>query len=437
MDDFGFYRANLVADGADFRDTVCPFSDDAANESEIANSLFHPEVNDYNDHLGRFISIYAGSVDTGGYRERGSSGGFTSWILTQLLEGNHVDAVIHVKPRLPTEGDKRLFKYGVSTSLQELHQGAKSHYYPVEMSEVLTHVRSTPGRYAIVGVPCFIKAIRLLSREEPLFRDRIIFTVGLFCGHLKSTGFAEMLAWQVGVHPDSLVEMDFRTKIEGRPSSSYAITATGKADGVIHRKTELTANLVGTDWGKGFFKYKACDFCDDLSAETADVSVGDAWLPKYVDDSRGTNVVIIRNASIAEIVKEGIARGTLRFEPLSTEDAVASQSANVRHRREDLPYRLHLEDLKKQWRPRKRLSASSQPLNLQRKIIQKLRIRYREQIPGHWNSAVKNNDFSVFLKLIQPLEKEYQVLYAPKQTLKQRAKSLLRKIKKMIINKRH
>lgn len=41
--------------------------------------------------------------------------------------------------------------------------------------------------------------------------------------------------------------------------------------------------------------YKACDFCDDVFAETADIALGDAWLPEYVQDGNGTNVVVTRN----------------------------------------------------------------------------------------------------------------------------------------------
>ena len=32
------------------------------------------------------------------------------------------------------------------------------------------------------------------------------------------------------------------------------------------------------DWGMGIFKLGACDYCDDIVGETADISFGDAWL---------------------------------------------------------------------------------------------------------------------------------------------------------------
>jgi coenzyme F420-reducing hydrogenase beta subunit len=76
--------------------------------------------------------------------------------------------------------------------------GAKSRYYPVELSGVLNEIRSRPGRYAVVGVPCFIKALHLVRAAEPVLAERIVLTLGLFCGHSKSARMAESFAWQMG-----------------------------------------------------------------------------------------------------------------------------------------------------------------------------------------------------------------------------------------------
>ncbi|MFM6343919.1 MAG: Coenzyme F420 hydrogenase/dehydrogenase, beta subunit C-terminal domain, partial [Dolichospermum sp.] len=89
------------------------------------------------------------------------------------------------------------FKYGVSSTIDQVMAGAKTRYYPVEMSQVLKIVREQPGRYAIIGVPCFIKAVRLLMIEDEIFHERIKFCIGLICGHLKSTQFAKQTSQQI------------------------------------------------------------------------------------------------------------------------------------------------------------------------------------------------------------------------------------------------
>ena len=86
----------------------------------------------------------------------------------------------------------------------------------------------------------------------------------------------------------------------------------------------------------GYFKYKACDYCDDVAGETADMSFGDAWLPKYSNDPKGTNIVISRNKILDKILKEDIKK----LDKLDPKDFVNSQLASFKHRRNGLQARL-------------------------------------------------------------------------------------------------
>ena len=169
---------------------------------------------------------------------------------------------------------------------------------------MISLIRNQTGRYAIVGIPCFIKSVRLLTRTDEVLKERIKFCIGLICGHLKSSRFAEMLAWECGISPQGLEAIDFRTKLDERAANHYGVTVTGIIDDKRVEKISPPVNeMFGTNWGFGFFKYKACDYCDDVVAETADVTIGDAWLPQYSNDSKGTNVVIVRNPIIKDIIE--------------------------------------------------------------------------------------------------------------------------------------
>lgn len=292
MGDDGRYRAE-PKDGADLDaegpyTAVCPFAG-GFDEDALSRMFLNSETAEIDPGIGAYRSVAAGHVQVDGFRDNGSSGGMTSWFLNRLLEEDEIDAVLHVKPGASTSD--RLFTFGVSETVDELNAGAKTRYYPVEMSGVLTHVLENPGRYAVVGVPCFIKAIRLSQVEQPVLRERIRFCVGLVCGHFKSTRFAEALAWEQGVEPSEIAAIDFRVKSEER-SDRYSVTVTG-SDGTT--ATTPTTELSVTDWGMGFFKYTACDYCDDVLGETADISFGDAWLPEFTPDPRGDNIVVARS----------------------------------------------------------------------------------------------------------------------------------------------
>lgn len=383
---------------------VCPFSEQVPNEDAIGMSLFSDSCGSNIDGLGYFRSIYGGHVTQEGFRERGSSGGFGSWILSELLETGAVDHVIHVRPTSPENNENLLFSYQISGSPQEIALGGKSKYYPVELSDALKEVRKLPGRYAIIGLPCFIKSIRLLQQNDPVIKERIRFCIGLVCGHLKSSGYAESLAWQAGITPDCLKHIDFRVKDNTDRADRYCTLAASGTD----QRIIPTKKLVGTDWGAGTFKYKACDFCDDVFAETADLVLGDAWLPKYVHDPLGTNLLVVRNKDLEQLLHVAAEDKRINITPLSTEEALASQDAGLRHRREGLSYRLHLENEAGHWTPPKRVSASSTRIPRHERRRQVMRTKMREVSHASFRKAKNAGDLAVYLDEFGTAYREYK-----------------------------
>ncbi|MGO4842824.1 Coenzyme F420 hydrogenase/dehydrogenase, beta subunit C-terminal domain, partial [Rhizobiaceae sp. 2RAB30] len=97
----------------------------------------------------------------------------------------------------------------------------------------------------VVGIPCFIKAVHLLSAEDAILRRRIAFTLGLFCGHMKSRRVVESFAWQMGGEAAAVRSVDFRAKNPERPANWYT-TELVLADGSVRRRDWW--NLVDGDW---------------------------------------------------------------------------------------------------------------------------------------------------------------------------------------------
>jgi coenzyme F420-reducing hydrogenase beta subunit len=340
----------------------CPFSPAAANEDDIALANY-PAAPRSDVHIGRFVAAYVGHVAEGEFRRSGSSGGMTSWVAAELLRSGRVDAVAHVGG-----GEDRFFRYRVSRSVEDVQSSAKSRYYPIELSDIIREIRSTPGRYAIVGVPCFIKAINLLRREDPIIAKRVTHTLGLFCGHMKSARMVESFAWQLGAEVEQVRSVDYRTKNESRPANWYR-AELGLADG--GKVAGDWWNFVDGDWGAGFFQNSACNACDDVVAETADISFGDAWVEPHSSDGRGTNVVVVRSPELHAMVEEAIAAGRLQLQQVDAEFVRQTQDAGLRHRREGLAYRLarHRRGLI----PLKRVAPGASGVPLRRRLIYRSR----------------------------------------------------------------
>lgn len=436
LDAYGKFVATsptaISADIDEKMQTVCPFSDKSLNEDVIGEELFSDGASKHNK-LGYVIQTYAGHVIDGDFRTSGSSGGMGSWIVSSLLEKGYIDGVIHVQQRLPTDEDPTLFQYQLSTDLENIRKGAKSRYYPIELSSVISLIKTRPGKYAIVGLPCFIKSIRLLARQDALINERVKFCVGLVCGHLKSAHFASMWAWQNGIHPSGLKAIDFRTKLSGHLSSHYGVTVSGEVNGqqVEERVSPPLNQLYGADWGWGLFKYKACDYCDDVVAETADVTIGDAWLPQYVKDSQGTNIIIIRNKVIAQLFQEASSKNNIHLEILSPEETVFSQRSGFEHRREGLAYRLLMTDQKNEWRPKKRVQPLSGKVDGPMMKKHALRVEIAEKSHTAFQKALKMNSFNIFKEELAPILTQYVKLYK-KPLLYRAAAKLLRISKKLI-----
>jgi coenzyme F420-reducing hydrogenase beta subunit len=341
---------------------ICPFSPNARNEDQIAGERF-PQPPHRDALIGSFEQAYVGHVAEGGFRAGGSSGGMVSWVAAELLRRGLVDGVAHVAPVDPIQ-DGRFFGYRISRSEDELREGARSRYYPVEISGVLEQIRATPGRYAVVGVPCFIKAVHLLRAEEPLLRERIAFTLGLFCGHMKSARLVDSFAWQLGAPMDQVRAVEYRRKDPDRPANWYTAHLT-LADGSA--RWQDWWHLVDGDWGAGFFQNSACNYCDDVVAETADVAFGDAWVEPYSSDGRGTNVVIVRDPKVQRLVTAAIDEGRLTLDEVDAAFIARTQAAGFRQRREGLAYRLRTTPPRLPLR--KRVAPGGQELPFRRKLV--------------------------------------------------------------------
>lgn len=399
----GLPQASLVHDSK--HSSVCPFGA-VVSEDEIAKSLY--AVNGrYDKRVGFYINNYVGFVVESQYRENASSGGMVSWVLAELFKRGEIDGVIHV-----AEGSDDVFEYQVSESLAEITGKSKSRYYPVHYDNALKKVLGNGKKYAFVGVPCFVKSIRLLSDNNKSVAESIKYCIAIFCGHLKTKAFAEMIAMQQGISSDAIASVDFRVKNPKQPANKYSSQVffketTGEVSSLAPVPTQ---KLYGLDWGLGYFKPKACDWCDDIAGETADLSCGDAWLPETVKDPLGTNIVITRNKVIDDILKKGVDRNSLVLNVVPVEKVYESQAGNYRHRREGLSVRLEDAESQGIWTPVKRIKPAEYEVEASRKNIYRLRERISQRSHSAFIEAKNKNSFVLFMVRMLPLELYYYFL---------------------------
>lgn len=375
---------------------VCPFNPfpktEVRTENEIAE-IFLTKAKQQNSKIGKYNEIYAGFSKE--YRLSSSSGGLGTFICAELLEQNIVDHIFSIQES-KTPGLH--YEYSVCSSKSDLLKASKTRYFPVSMANVFSEIQQLEGRIAVVGVGCFIKAVRLAQHTDPQLKEKIPFLVGIICGGVKSKFFTEYLASKAGVQPQNIQNPEFRKKDVSSTAFDYSFSVSDHGT-----EKSIKMRTVGDMWGTGLFKANACDFCDDVTTELADISLGDAWLDPYDQDGKGTNVVVTRSPLAHQIIQDGIANQTLMMEQLPLERFLASQQGSFNHRHTGMPTRIKLSKKRGKTVPPKRYEKSA--LTLDFHWVQKQRMKVRAASLEAWKESTGAIDFDkAMLKSLQRLQ---------------------------------
>jgi coenzyme F420 hydrogenase subunit beta len=332
---------------------VCPFANGNPDENILGQRLFGevPGIQ-HQSEPGYFLSTFVGYSNVGGHREHGSSGGMATWLLETLLKDKIVDAVACITHNNDPE---KLFNYAIFTSVDEVRASSGSAYYPVELSEVIRHIVDNPGKYAVIGLPCFVKSIRLAQQRNKILHERIVLVLGLTCGQLKSKYFTTYIGALAGLK-EIPIRVNFREKDYQQPANNFYF--------IFNDQTENDCRIhwnegISEAWVNRWFTPNACNYCDDIFAECADVTFMDAWLPEFSTDSHGTNLVIVRSQLANEIVLMGIKAGTINASEIEVSEVMRSQAKVIVVKRSHLAYRLHDAHLRKDKLPKKRVGMKN------------------------------------------------------------------------------
>ncbi|MBE3065549.1 MAG: Coenzyme F420 hydrogenase/dehydrogenase, beta subunit C-terminal domain [Spirochaetes bacterium] len=331
-------RLSGKCSGCGFCTKVCPFYGAQPNEDSVGGACFSaiPGVQ-HLPEVGYYVGSYVGYLSSEERRLSRSSGGLASWYLSRVLAAGLADRVICV---IPDAGPGRFYRYAILETPEAVFNAARSCYYPVEMSEVLRIVRDRPGKYALIGLPCFLKGLRKAMGLDRALARRITAVVGLVCGQTKGGFFGEYLARLAGAGDGVLKAVVFRAKDINVPAHELLFTCRYDGGGGERAGRIRWSQGYGDAWRRGYFKVNACNFCDDIFGEVADVVFMDAWLPPYNRDPRGTSLVLARSREAWELLEAGRRSAEVNLEPLAIEKLVSSQQGVIDDKRRGLAVRL-------------------------------------------------------------------------------------------------
>ncbi|MBN1796601.1 MAG: Coenzyme F420 hydrogenase/dehydrogenase, beta subunit C-terminal domain [Sedimentisphaerales bacterium] len=379
---------------------VCPFSNNQVNEDGFAAEMFgHQEGIEYRLETGYYLKCFAGHVTDMENRLMSTSGGIITWLAGEMLSMGMVDAVACVG-----QSDKRgsLFEYQLITEIANLCRCTKAKYYPVEVSEIIGKIKKLDKRVLFIGLPCFLKALKLAGEVDSVLKSRITYTIGLFCGHLKTKQYSSYLSRCCGVNDEKIKTVDFRKKVADKPANQYAFEVIAKNDANEYHRQIMMRDVWASGWGYNLFMLDACECCDDVMSETAHISVGDAWLGEYVKDYRGTSIIVCRHKEMLDLLETGVGKGALSLKEIPVEKVIKSQVGCIRQRREGLQYRLYISAKNGQWRPHKRVTAKRKVGTLCYRMLQLLRMKSKAVSKEAFLEQQLTDGIGVFVKKLWP-----------------------------------
>jgi coenzyme F420 hydrogenase subunit beta len=270
------------------------------------------------DFLGPWRRLWFGWASDETVRYEGASGGVATALMQAALEVGAVDAVVAVR----TSAANPLEAEGVvCRSPEQVAACRGSKYDVVALNAVLRRILEEPGRYAVVGLPCHIQGLRLAQRRSRRLRERVVLSLGIFCGLTNEPRATAVLARKAGFSPGDLRVVSFRGP--GWPGGLRLETRQG--------------TVRWRDYPDYFDRHIAaltparCRICPDALAELADISVGDAWLDRFTG-SDGVSDLIVRTPAGQRLLEA--AAGHLTLQPASPGEIIASQSATQRVKRD-------------------------------------------------------------------------------------------------------
>ncbi len=348
--EYGEYRPHEMGTCADTCSLclqVCPFSNEHChNEDTLGNKLFgsDPAAAHY-DSMGWVRDTFAGAVADDSARFEAPSGGLTTAVLCHLLESGEIDAALVLQPL----NRRPWYQFQIAESAQDVLASRGSVYHVIPFDTAVSEVMHGPERtYAVVALPCSVKALRLAQERIPVLRRRLRYILGLTCGGGRSLQFADALTALMG---GSAGRLRYRSKRHARNAHDYR--AELQSDQSTWSLPML--GVFGYLWINEVGMLHSCMFCDDVFAELADATFMDAWLPEYEADCRGANLVISRNEKLSSLMERLFDSGAFEGGRIAPEKVEQSQRELLNRRRRLLPVRSQIALEMRGYAPEKRL----------------------------------------------------------------------------------
>jgi len=258
-------------------------------------------------YLGKITDCYLGYSNERKIRENSASGGIVSQLIISLLKTKQIDGALLCRSKII---DKKIsYEVKIVTDPDDVLNYSSSVYFDIPLLKFIPEIQQFDGRLAFVGLPCHIHALRKMRARDQSIAKKIVLIIGLFCGHNTQKDLLLDVLEQKGILESDVRGIVFR---RGHWRGIMEVTINdGSMISFPFQHFSLYQNLFCDS-------LKKCLHCYDHTAEEADISCGDAWLPYLKKDPVKHSIIVARNDRANEILHELRRNGDgflMRIEP--------------------------------------------------------------------------------------------------------------------------
>ncbi|MDI6028910.1 Coenzyme F420 hydrogenase/dehydrogenase, beta subunit C-terminal domain [Corticibacterium sp. UT-5YL-CI-8] len=265
--------------------------------------------------FGRIPRITRGHARDPDTRFRAATGGVLTALATFLVESGRVEGVLQigVSPKDPFRNEPRL-----NRTRSDILASAASRYGPAAPLKAIGALLDEALRFAVVGKPCDIAALRKMAATDPRIDRQVPYMLAMFCGGCPNIDSTHRIVRSLGEEPEDVAE--FRYRGHGWPGPTYVRTHKGGE----HRQSYDQTWFSGMHYELMF----RCKICVDGLGEHADVVAGDCWVmedgkPSHREAGDGWNINLGRTLRGSKLLEDASAAGYLHEEPFSVAELVA------------------------------------------------------------------------------------------------------------------
>ncbi|MBI2136193.1 Coenzyme F420 hydrogenase/dehydrogenase, beta subunit C-terminal domain [Candidatus Woesearchaeota archaeon] len=274
----------------------------------------YPELNKFlfkklpkNWLIGNYEKLFIGYSKNEEIRRNSSSGGIITHVTLYLLEKKYVNGAIVLNP-----DKKKPFasKPVIATTKEQVLASSQSIYVVTPLNTILSEADKFKS-LAYVGLPDEVASIRKLQQLGKF--QNINYVIGLYTGIYMHSGAIESYLRAHGVKDvDKVKEIKYRA---GEWPGNLRIELK---DGRVLSTPKFYYNYLLPFYVTNSSLYM-CDFTNELT----DISVGDAWHPKYEKLGQGFSVVAARTKKGLLLLEEMKKAGLIELQEVSEQEALS------------------------------------------------------------------------------------------------------------------